>query len=160
MTKGITGKEPDPREVYADIIDHPRHVSDRHPRMSLYDRAAQFAPFAALTGYDDMIDEKARLVDHRIEPGEEALEALNRKLNRISDVIAEGTKPTVTVTYFIPDPLKDGGRYETVAETIRKVDPVRRAVILNRRTGLSGTWDSIPFADILDISGDLIDYLD
>ncbi len=62
MTKGITGKEPDPKIVYADIIDMPHHQSLAHPHMSLYDRAAQFAPFAALTGYEDMINEEAKKV--------------------------------------------------------------------------------------------------
>ena len=65
MTKGITGREPDPRVVYADIIDHPHHVSDHHPRMSPHDRAAQFAPFAALSGYEEMIAETARSVGDR-----------------------------------------------------------------------------------------------
>lgn len=59
MTKGITGKEPNPKIVYADIIDMPHHTSSKHPQMSLYDRAAQFMPFAALTGYEDMINEAA-----------------------------------------------------------------------------------------------------
>ncbi|SDB40394.1 hypothetical protein SAMN02910298_01981 [Pseudobutyrivibrio sp. YE44] len=60
MAKGITGKEKDPRIVYGDIIDLPHHQSTKHPHMSLYDRAAQFAPFAALTGYEEMISEEAR----------------------------------------------------------------------------------------------------
>ena len=67
MTKNIADREPDPEIVYADIFHLPHHVSDRHPRMSLHDRAAQFAPFAALTGYDEMVDEEARLTDREIE---------------------------------------------------------------------------------------------
>lgn len=66
MAKGIINKEPDPRIVYADIIDLPHHQSSTHPHMSLYDRAAQFAPFAALTGYDDMITEEARKINDSI----------------------------------------------------------------------------------------------
>lgn len=66
MAKGIINKEPDPRIVYADIIDLPHHQSSTHPHMSLYDRAAQFAPFAALTGYDDMITEEARKINEDI----------------------------------------------------------------------------------------------
>ena len=66
MTKGITEKEPDPRIVYADIIGLPHHQSPTRPHMSLYDRAAQFAPFAALTGYDDMIVEEVRETDTRV----------------------------------------------------------------------------------------------
>ena len=138
MTKGITGKEPDPRVVYADIIDLPRHESDHHPAMSLYDRAAQFSPYAALSGYDDMVRE-------------EELEQLNRKLNRISRMIASGTKPVAAVTYFVPDPLKAGGRYETIEETIRKVDPVSQTVVLEKKAGISGARMAIRIADILDI---------
>ena len=151
MTKGITGKEPDPRVVYADIIDLPHHESDHHPAMSLYDRAAQFSPYAALSGYDDMVKEEARQVDNKIELSDEELEQLNRKLNRIRKEIESGTKPIVAVTYFVPDPMKAGGRYETVEEKIRKVDPVSQTVVLDRKTGTSGSWMGILIADILDV---------
>ena len=151
MTKGITGKEPDPRTVYADIIDLPHHTSDRHPPMSLHDRAAQFSPYAALTGYDDMVKEEARQTDRRIEPGEEDLERLNRQLERISREIRQGNIPAVTVTRFIPDPLKEGGRYETATERIRKVDPAGGKVVLDRKTGKSGSRAEIRIGDILDI---------
>ena len=77
MTKGISGKEPDPRVIYADIIDLPHHQSPTRPHMSLYDRAAQFAPFAALTGYDDMVAEEARIVDNKIELSETEIDRLN-----------------------------------------------------------------------------------
>ena len=100
MAKGITGKEPDPREVYGDIIDHPHWESPKHPPMSLYDRAAQFAPFAALSGYDDMIGEEARLVDNRIELSEEEWEELNRKLGRIDETICQGERPAATITLY------------------------------------------------------------
>ena len=131
MAKGITGKEPDPREVYGDIIDHPHWESPKHPPMSLYDRAAQFAPFAALSGYDDMIGEEARLVDNRIELSEEEWEELNRKLGRIDETIRQGAQPAATITYFVPDPLKPGGLYETIAE---KADPTWKS-----RSGTSWT---------------------
>ena len=151
MTKGITWKGPDPRVVYADIIDLPRHESDHHPAMSLYDRAAQFSPYAALSGYDDMVKEEARQVDHQIELSDEELELLNRKLNRINKEIKSGTKPVAAVTYFVPDPLKAGGRYETVEEKIRKVDPVNRILVLDRKVGTSGAWMEIRIADIMDV---------
>ena len=151
MTKGITGKEPDPREVYADIIDHPHWVSPKHPPMSLYDRAAQFAPFAALTGYEDMIGEEARLVDNRIEPGEEELAELNRKLGRISESVRLGNKPEATVTYFVPDPLKPGGVYETTTGRIRRVDPVSGILQLDRKVTAAGSYMEIRIGDILDI---------
>lgn len=160
MTKGITGKEPDPEIVYADIFNLPHHVSDHHPQMSLYDRAAQFAPFAALSGYDDMIGEEARLVDNKIELSDEEIEHLNHKLSLIANVIAKGTKPDVSITYFIPDPLKAGGRYETISEQIRKVDTVDQVVVLNRKIGKAGAFESIRIADILEIHGEFIDDID
>ena len=143
MSREITGKTPDPREVYGDIIDHPHWVSPKHPPMSLYNRAAQFAPFAALSGYSEMIGEEARLVDNRIEPDEEELAELNRKLNRLAEAAAAGEKPAVTVTFFVPDPLKSGGVYETITAVVRRVDPVARTLSLDSM--------DLSFADILDI---------
>ena len=90
MTKGITEKEPDPRIVYADIIDLPHHQSATRPHMSLYDRAAQFAPFAALSGYDEMIVEEARETDTGIVLEDWELEQLNQKLTLIADVLEDG----------------------------------------------------------------------
>ena len=156
----MTGsKEPDAREIYADIMDHPRHVSDRHPRMSLYDRAAQFAPFAALSGYDDMVREEARQVDNRIELNEEDLALLNRKLAFVADLTAGGSKPVLSVTYFVPDPLKAGGRYETVTEAVRRVDPVEQLLVLDRKTGKAGSWMTVPVPDIMEIFGESLDQL-
>ena len=155
MAKGITGKEPDPREVYRDIIDHPRWESPTRPPMSLYDRAAQFAPFAALSGYDDMIDEEARLVDNRIELSEEELEELNRKLSLIHESIRQGIRPAVTVTYFVPDPLKPGGLYTTVTERVRRVDAANGIVRLDRKAAKAESkaesYMEIQMKDILDI---------
>ncbi len=145
--------EPDPRVVYADIFDLPHHQSDVHPHMSLYDRAAQFAPFAALSGYEDMVDEEARLVDNRIEPGPEDLALLNRALAEIREQISRGVRPAAAITYFIPDPLKPGGRYETITETVKKVDPVAQSVVLEKKTGRAGMNMEIRIADILEISG-------
>lgn len=151
MAKGITGKEPDPREVYADIMDRPHWQSPKHPRMSLYDRAAQFAPFAALTGYEDMIGEEARLVDNRIELGEEELEELNRALGRINEKTEHGIRPEVTVTYFVPDPLKPGGVYETITEKARRVDPAGGILQLDRKVTAGGAYMEIRIEDIVDI---------
>ena len=151
MTQGITGKEPDPREVYADIIELPRHVSDHHPPMSLYDRAAQFAPFAALAGYDEMVAEEARLEDRRIELSEEETAELNRALRRIGRALDRGEKPLITMTRFFPDPLKPGGRYETVTERIRRIDIPRQELILDRTGGFSGAFLTVPIGNILEI---------
>ena len=160
MTKGITEKEPDPRIVYADIIDLPHHQSATRPHMSLYDRAAQFAPFAALTGYDDMVKEEARYVGQQIELGEASIELLNQKLTLIADVIEDGTKPTVSITYFEPDTMKAGGKYVTVTEKIKKIDPVTRKVILMKTVGSAGMNATIDIDRITEIHGDLVDYMD
>ncbi len=157
MSKGITGKEPDPEIVYADIFHHPHHVSAKHPPMSLYDRAAQFSAYKALSGYEDMIGEEARLVDRRIELSEEERERLNQKLNLITELIADGAKPALSITYFIPDPLKAGGRYETVREVVRKTDTAARKLILERKVGMAGSYMEISMADILDIRGEPVD---
>ena len=160
MTKGITEKEPDPRIVYADIIGLPHHQSATRPHMSLYDRAAQFAPFAALTGYDDMVNEEARYVDQQIEQDEASLELLNQKLTLIADVIEDGMKPTVSITYFEPDTLKAGGKYVTATEKIKKIDPVARKVILMKTMGSAGMHATIEIDRITEIHGDLVDYMD
>ena len=151
MAKGITGKEPNPREVYGDIIDHPHWESPTHPPMSLYDRAAQFAPFAALSGYDDMIDEEARLVDNKIELSEEELEELNRKLGLIDETISHGIRPVVTITYFVPDPLKPGGLYQTVTEKARRVDAIHGVIQLDRKVTIAESYMEIQIKDILAI---------
>ena len=151
MTKGIMGKEPDPREVYADIIDLPHHVSDHHPPMSLYDRAAQFSPYSALSGYGDLVREEARLVGNKIEPGEDMLEQLNIQLDRLGKMIENGIHPSASVTRFIPDLKKTGGKYETTVEKIRKIDLAAGTVILDRTVGKAGTRMSVPIGDILEI---------
>ena len=154
------GKLPDTkqnaRNEYADIIDLPHwEPNSRHPRMSLHARAAQFAPFAALVGYDEMIDEETRLTDRQIESGEEELDKLNRKLNRINGIIAGGTRPEVTITYFEPDSKKAGGRYATVTTQVRRIDTAARKVILITRDR-PDLPETILFDRILDIRGNQV----
>ena len=96
----------DPRIVYADIIDRPHHQAANRNHMSLYDRAAQFAPFAALVGYDEMVREEARLTDEERQLSEDERGALDRKLRLIADVIEEDQRPEITVVYFEPDTQK------------------------------------------------------
>ena len=151
MSSKNTGANPDPEVVYADIFHLPHHVSDRHPQMSMHDRAAQFSPYAALTGYSDMVSEEARLADNKIELGEEDLELLNRRLIRIGKRLRSEERPEITATYFIPDPFKPGGRYETVTEKIRKIDTVEQKIILDRKITAGGAYMEIQIADILDI---------
>ena len=134
-TKGITGQEPDPRVVYADIIDLPHHQSPTRPHMRLYDRAAQFSSFDALAGYSDMVVEEARLTDRQTELGEHDLEILNRRLNWIAAQISEGRAPEVTVTFYVPDERKEGGSYQRYTGTVKKVDPILQQLIFYPEDG-------------------------
>lgn len=110
----------DDEHRYDDIIDLPHHVSRKHPQMPLLDRAAQFAPFAALTGHEEAIKETARLTEEEIELDENSKELLDLRLQRLQKHLSE--HPLVTVTYFKPDEKKDGGAYETVTGKVKKVD--------------------------------------
>lgn len=111
---------------YEDIIALPHHVSASHPQMALADRAAQFSPFAALTGYEDAIDESARLTEERIELDENAREELDEKLRQIRE--CGEAHPEVTVTYFQKDARKDGGAYVTLTDRVKKIDEYARMI--------------------------------
>lgn len=111
---------------YDDIIDLPRPKSAHEP-MPMGDRAAQFSPFAALTGYDDAIDETARLTDARVELGESAVEELERKLTDLAAHISE--RPEISVTYFVPDARKEGGAYVTRTGTLKRIDELGRELV-------------------------------
>lgn len=113
---------------YDDMIDMPHHVSTKHPQMSLHDRAAQFSPFAALTGYDDAIAETARLTDCRIELSETDLDRLNLKWQLVMEHISE--RPAVTITYFEPDSKKEGGKYVSVSGCVKKIDEYEQTVTM------------------------------
>ena len=121
---------PSPRQVYGDIIDLPHHQSATRPHMSLHDRAAQFAPFAALSGYEEMVDEEARLTEREISLGDAELDTLDRQFRRLSEMLSAGQRPAVSVLIFIPDQHKSGGRYETVTGYARRLDPVEKKLIL------------------------------
>lgn len=114
---------------YDDIINLPHHISKKHPQMSLEARAAQFAPFAALTGYDDAVKETARLTNERIDLDEEAKMMLDAKLQVIREQLSE--KPLVTITYFVPDAKKDGGKYVTINGNVKKIDDYKHLIILD-----------------------------
>ncbi len=113
---------------YDDIIHLPHHVSKRHPPMAEIDRAAQFSPFAALTGYDAAIKETARLTDERVELDEYSSNALSDRLQIIAERIAE--QPEIAITYFQPDIIKSGGSYVTAARAAKKIDEYKRIVIM------------------------------
>lgn len=131
---------------YDDIIDLPHHVSATRPRMSMIDRAAQFSPFAALTGYDAAIKETGRLTDERIELSEESRATLDRKQQLLMDNLAD--RPEVSLTYFVPDERKSGGAYVTVTGIVKKVDDYQRLLLLTDGT-------KIPLDDILDLESEL-----
>ena len=99
-------------------------------------------------------------MEKKIEPGEAELEELNQKLNLIQDGLRGGIRPTVTITWFVPDPQKAGGTYETATEQIKKIDPLRGVVVLARAEGYARQNAEIPIADILDIRGGPVDFPD
>lgn len=113
---------------YEDIIYLPHHVSDKRKAMSLYNRASQFAPFSALTGYNEKIRETARITSKKIILDEGRKTILNDKLLIISKHIKE--KPKVTITYFVPDKKKSGGEYKTLTSNVKVVDDVYKQIIL------------------------------
>ena len=112
---------------YKDIIDLPHHVSKKHPQMSIKDRAAQFAPFAALTGYEDDIEETGRYVSSKKELNEEQKNILDSKLQIIKDHIKD--KPKISCIYFIPDLYKEGGRYEKYTGNVLKIDKYNKTIV-------------------------------
>lgn len=127
---------------YDDIIHHPHHVSRTHPPMPVQDRAAQFAPFAALTGHHDAVKETARLTEKRVELDEDCKAILDGRLQDIQD--RSGGDLVVSITYFEPDLRKAGGAYVTLTGCVKKVDRYERAVILTDGT-------QIPIDEIIEI---------
>lgn len=132
---------------YDDIINLPHHVSSKRPQMSMLDRAAQFSPFAALTGYDDAIQETGRLTDEKINLSEEEKEALDRKQQILLERLDE--RPALTVIYFVPDEKKSGGAYVTKSGNLKKIDEVERMVTLTDGTKIS-------LDDVYDIESEAI----
>lgn len=120
---------------YDDIINQPHHISQKRKKMSLYNRAAQFAPFAALTGYEQMVSETARLTDRHIELDEESIQQINQQLHMIMNSIPE--QPNITFVVYEPDEKKDGGSYCVITGCVRRIDDVNREVILTDRTVIS-----------------------
>lgn len=127
---------------YDDIIHLPHHVSSTRAHMPMLDRAAQFMPFRALTGYEDAVQETARLTDEKIELTEDEKNLLDRELQKLADRIDD--HPQVTLTWFRPDKRKAGGAYVTTTGQLKKIDDLEGALIL-----VSG--ERIVIEDILDI---------
>ena len=129
---------------YNDIINLPHYVSKKHPQMSKEARSAQFAPFAALSGYEDAIKETAKLTDNKIELSDEMINIINDKLLFIEKNIQD--KPLITITYFVPDKRKNGGEYISVTNSIKQIDLINNIIILTNKK-------KICINDIIRISG-------
>lgn len=129
---------------YDDIIGMPHHVSAVHPQMSRIDRAAQFSPFAALTGYSEAIRETGRLTEERVELDEDVKEILDEKLRMLQHQIEEHDYPEAAIAYFLPDNRKEGGSYVTVSGRVKKIDGYGQAVVM-----MDGT--RIPIKDIVGV---------
>ncbi len=136
---------------YDDIIHLPHHVSAKHPQMPALDRAAQFSPFAALTGYETAIAETARLVDRRIELDENRKEELDEKLQMAREQLA--LEPEIAVTYFVPDAKKDGGAYVQTIGIIKKLDDIGQRIIMKDGT-------VIPICDIYGLESSIFRSVD
>lgn len=136
---------------YDDIIDLPHHQSASRHHISLYDRAAQFSPFAALTGYDDAVKEAARMTDTKAELDEYEKAAINERLNKIQDTLDE--QPEVSITYYLPDKKKSGGAYIMVTGYVKKVDEYERIVVMRDGT-------NVPIDDISEIDGEMFGTLE
>lgn len=132
---------------YDDIIDLPHHVSLTRPRMSAHDRAAQFSPFAALTGYEAAVSETARLTNKRVELDDGEKEAINERLHMVQECIDE--QPEISITYFVPDKKKTGGAYVEVTGIVKKIDDFSRLVVMRDGT-------NIPIDEIIQLEGEML----
>lgn len=136
---------------YNNIINLPHHVSSTHPHMSMIDRAAQFSPFAALTGYDAAVKETARLTKQQIELDEYEKSALDQRILLLQDHLKE--LPEVIITYFESDERKSGGKYISKTGAVKKIDAYEKQIVLADRRKIS-------IENILSIEGELFRILE
>ena len=128
---------------YDDIINLPHPKPQTHPRMSIRDRAAQFSPFAALTGHSAAIAETGRLTDSRAILDEYEMARVDDALQKLQELLPQ--KPAASITYFVPDERKTGGAYQAISGTVKQIDAANGVLLLtDRRT--------IPIADIFDVA--------
>ena len=132
---------------YEDILHLPYPDSPKHPRMSLYDRAAQFSPFAALTGHHAAIAETGRLTDRRIELDESEITRVDAELQHLQELLPG--RPTVSITYFVPDERKNGGSYQTVTGEVKRIDAVAGVIQMTDRR-------EIPIEDVFSVAVDVV----
>ena len=136
---------------YDDMIYMHNPTPTCKSRISLYDRAAQFSPFAALTGYEDAVEETARLTDARLELSEDMKTILNEKMQMIVDNM--DADPIVTITYFVPDKTKEGGAYVDVTGIVKEIDEYERCIVMTDKK-------KIPIEQVRAIEGDLFKCLE
>ena len=134
------------KDSYEDIIGLEHHQSKTHPHMSIHDRAAQFAPFSALTGHGAAIAETARLTEHEIELDEYVMEKIDEELRWLAENLE--SKPQVTITYFVPDEHKEGGSYEHVTGYLKKLDSIGHLMIVVDDNGAETIIDTRRIYDI------------
>ena len=127
---------------YDDIIRLPHPDSPKHPRMSLYDRAAQFSPFSALTGHSAAIAETGRLTDRRVELDEYEMTRVDAELQHLQELLPD--RPTASITHFVPDERKNSGSYQTVTGEVKRIDAVNGVIQMADR-------QCIPIADVFSI---------
>lgn len=150
---------PEQKTPYAEILTLPHHKAANRPHMSMHDRAAQFSPFAALTGFDGVIAETGRRTDQKIELSESQMTLLNQKLNLIDDAVQDGYHPVVSVVYFVPDAKKDGGSYQGYTGKVRQVDAVERKLVFLAANERSAGRD-ISIDVIREIHGEVVDFME
>ena len=139
------------KHQYDDIINLQHHVSSYHEHMSVLDRAAQFSPFAALTGFEGAIKETARLTHHRIELDEAEKAILDEKLRIVQEQLSK--QQQIEFVFFRPDEMKAGGSYICVTGTVKKIEGYERTVVMQDGT-------RIPIEEIVDITGEMFQDVD
>ena len=147
------------KQPYAGILHLPHHQAANRKHMSMHDRAAQFSPFAALTGFDGVIAETGRLTDHKVELSENEKVLLDQKLTLIDEAVRAGQHPEITLLYFTPDARKTGGSYQEHTGSVRQIDPIERTIVFLADNGRSAGM-IIAIDDVKEIHGELVDYMD
>ncbi len=133
---------------YEDIVDLPPYISKKYPQPSMEDRAARFSPFAAVTGYEEMVQEQARVTDVKMDLDDSVKEKISDRLNMV--LLFQHEEPIVRISYFVPDSKKDGGSYLEEVGKIKGIDQYRRLVIMQNGS-------RIPIEDIVSVDGELFD---
>ena len=150
---------PEQKTPYADILMLPHHKAANRPHMSMHDRAAQFSPFAALTGFDGVIAETGRMTDQKAELSESQMILLDQKLALIDDAIRDGDRPMITAVYFVPDARKDGGSYQEYTGKVQQVDSAERKLVFLAANERSAGRD-ISIDVIREIHGEVVGFME